>query len=78
MLDEGPRDGDRRAKIVIAPLAVRDHDVQAIGRAALEDRDQHFLARALLVAGEGGALQPERRGAHAGHRDRGIAKKNSA
>ena len=42
----GPRDRDGRAQVVVGLLAVRHHDVQAVGRAALEDRDQNFLARA--------------------------------
>ena len=41
----GPRDGDGGAQLVVGLLAVRHHDVQPVGRAALEDRHQNFFAR---------------------------------
>ena len=56
---------------------MRHHDVQAVGRAALEDGDQNLLARAGGVGGVQGALQPQGRGAHADHGEGGIAKKES-
>src|ERR1039458_9587788 len=40
----GPRDGDGGAQLVIGRVAVGDDDVEAIGRAALEDGDEDFLA----------------------------------
>jgi len=57
---------------------MRDDDIQTIRGTALEDGYEHLFARALLVAREGSAREPERRGAYAGHRDGGIAEKNSA
>ena len=52
------RNRDGGPQIVIALLAVRDHDVQSVHRAALEDRDQDFLSRSW---------------AHRRHRGRGRA-----
>ncbi len=69
----GPRDRDRRPQVVVGLLAVRHHDVEAVRRAALENRDQNFLARARRAGGVQGALQPLRRGAHAHHGEGRIA-----
>ena len=41
----GPRNGDGGAQIVVRLLAVRHHDVQSVGGAALENGDQNLLAR---------------------------------
>jgi hypothetical protein len=57
---------------------MRDHNVQTIRSAALEDGYQNLLAGSLLVAGEGRTLEPERRAAHASHRDGGITEEKSA
>ena len=40
----GAGNGDGGAEVVVALFAVRDHDVEAIRRAALEDGDEHFFA----------------------------------
>jgi hypothetical protein len=72
----GHRDGG--AQVVIALFAVRHHDVQSIGGAALEDGDEYFFAAARRVVGKSRPLQPEWSGADADHGQRGVTKKNSA
>ena len=72
------RDGNGGTQLVITALAVRNHDVESVGRPALEDRDQNFFAASLLITGERGPFEPQRRCSDAGHRDGRIAKKNSA
>ena len=47
----GPRHRDGGPHIVVALLAVRHHDVEAVGCAALEDGDQDFLARRGRIRG---------------------------
>src|SRR5437762_6575482 len=69
------RDGERRAQLVIARLAERDHDVQSIGSSALEDRDQNFLTARGTV---GGASEPGRRGADTKHRQTSAFDKRSS
>ena len=56
--------GDSRPQRVIVFLAKRDHHVQPIHRAALEHRDQNFLASAGRIRR---AREPQRRGADAKH-----------
>ena len=58
----------RRAKFVVALLAVGHDDIQAVGRSALEDGHQDFLALRGSFGGVHGALQPEGRGADSDHR----------
>ena len=72
-----PRDGDGRAQIVIRLLAVRHDNVQPVRGAALEDRHQYLFPRRWRVRGIQRPLQPQRRRAHADHRQRRITKKNT-
>ena len=67
--------GDGGPQVVVGLLAVRHHDVQTIGRAALEDGHQNLLARRGRVRGIERALQPQRRRARPHHGQRRIAKK---
>ncbi len=71
-----PRDGNRRAEVVVGLFAVRHHHVQSVGRAALEDRDQDLLACAGSLARIQSALEPQGRRAHTDHGEGGISKKN--
>jgi hypothetical protein len=66
-------DGDGRAQVVISLFAVRNYYVQPVGSAALEYGDQNFLASGRGACGIECALEPQRRGAHADHGERGIA-----
>ena len=75
---DGPRHGDGGPQIVVGLLAVRHHDVQAVGRAALENGHQDLLARRGRVGGIERALEPQRRRARPHHGQRRIAKKNAA
>src|SRR5262245_66401845 len=67
----GTWDRDGGAEVVVRGLSVRDDDVQSIGRTALKDGDQDFLARSAAFRVQG-SLQPQRRASHADHRERGI------
>src|SRR6188768_2565527 len=58
---------DRRTQLVVALLEVRHDDVQAVGGAALEDRDEDL---AVSLARSGSPNQPRWSGAHAGNGDR--------
>ena len=55
-----PRNRDGGPHLVVALLAVRHHDVQAVGRAALEDGDQNLLARGRRVGRVESALAARR------------------
>ena len=72
------RDGDGRAQIVVGLLAVRHHDVQAVGGAALENGHQDLLARRGASCGVKRALQPQRRRACTDHGQGRITKENAA
>src|ERR1700691_2692894 len=63
-------DPDGGAQRVIARLSKRNHHVQSVHRAALEDRDQYLLAAFGRVGGIEGAREPRRHGADAEHRER--------
>ena len=66
------RDGDARTQLVVPRLEERHDDVQAVGRAPLEDGDQDLAAAFPL---RGGAQQPLRRGAGGAKGDRGRTEK---
>src|SRR5579863_10123733 len=73
------RNIDARPHRVILRLAVRDHDVQTIGRAALEDDDQAFRARAraALRRAESGTREKAGHCCGANHGKAAVAKKNA-
>jgi hypothetical protein len=71
------RNRDGRAKFVIFGVTEWGDDVETIGGAALEDSDENFFA-ASAFGGKRRAAKPQRRGPNTGHRQRGVAKENSA
>ncbi len=74
----GTRNRNRGAHGVVARVAVRDHDVQAVGGTALEDRDQNFLALRGSVLRIQSALQPDGSGADTDHRQAGILEEDAS
>src|SRR5690242_7885874 len=66
---------DGRPQVVVGPLAVRHHNVQTVGGAALKNCHQNLLPRPL--AGIQGPLQPEWRTAGTKHGEGRITEKNS-
>ena len=76
--DRVARDVDGRTHGVVSRLAVRDHDVQAVGRAPLEDDHQAFVARAAVDCRKCRASQEPGDSSRADHRESTVAKKYSA
>ena len=81
---DGPRNRDRRTHRVVRALAVRHDDVQRVGRAALEEKDQHLAAPVALQSGaleqilrEHGAAQEAGIESHRGERHRARLHENS-
>src|SRR4249919_3519270 len=71
----GTRYRDRRPPAVVVALAVGHDDVQAIHRAALEDRDEELLP---CGARRGGASEECRREAEAYEGETAVPKKNAS
>src|SRR5439155_121947 len=76
--DRWPRNRDGGPHLVIALLAVRHHDIQTVGCAALEDGHENLAAPARSIARIEGALEPDGSRSYADHGQPGIAKKNAA
>jgi hypothetical protein len=69
------RHRNARAKVVVCLLEIRSHDVQAIGRAALENRNKDLLA---IWGLRRGSHQPRRCEAETGDGDCRRAKKDAS
>src|ERR1700722_3338220 len=72
------RDVDGRAHSIVAGLAVRDDDVEAVGCSALEDDDQAFVADSRIGGSEGGARQEAGESGVADYGHGAVAEKNSS
>src|SRR5579871_1821497 len=72
------RNRNRGPHGVVARFTVRNHDIQAISRATLEDSDQDLLSPCRSVGCVECALKPQWSGAHADHGQACISQKNSA
>ncbi len=69
------RNIDRWPHRVIRLLGVRNHDVQSIGRAALEDDDQPLVLDAERLHGIGGTSQKSGNGGGSDDRDGAVTNK---
>jgi hypothetical protein len=70
-------DGDRRPHAVVERVGVRDHDVQSVGRAALEENDQALLAKGGGGPGERRAREEARDDGGARDRQGSVAQEDS-
>ena len=70
------RNVDARPHGVILRFAIRHHDVQAVGCAALEDHDQALIAHARLST-YGGASEKTRHRRRADDGERAVTKKDA-
>src|SRR4051794_33143570 len=72
-----PRDGDAGAHVVIRLLAVRDYDIQSVGRAALKENDQALRARSRRFSGIHRARKKTGNYAGAHNGQRAVLQENS-
>src|ERR1041384_6833568 len=73
-----PRNGDAGAHVVIRLLAMRDHNVQSVSSAALEEHDQALCARSSSLSGIHRACKKTWHHAGANNGQSAILQKNSA
>ncbi len=72
------RDVDVRAHRVILRLAVGNHNVQSVSRAALKNDDQPLCAQTRLSRAHGRTSEKARHRRRTGDRERAVANKNPA